>query len=288
LDPRPKFLHYKPQIALITGIAWDHINVFKTEEIYIDQFRQFLEVIEHGGDLVSCNTDELLKQVIAKGPYKIHKTEYGIPEFMVKDGIAYLLRNGNKIPLGIFGNHNLVNLNGAMTVCRKLGIEEEQFIEAIRTFTGAGKRLELLGENENTSVFKDFAHAPSKVRASVDAVKQRNPERDLVAILELHTYSSLSKHFLPHYREHKSLESADMPVVYFSQHAIKLKKLPPIEKEDIEAAFQIPGLRVFTDSDQLRDFILNQGWHNKNLLMMSSGNFGGIDLNEITEGICNK
>lgn len=288
LDLRPKFLHYKPTIALISGIAWDHINVFPTWEGYKKQFELLIGDIEKSGSLVFCNDDPVLQDVVeicktsSKTPKNVHP--YSTPAFLVKDGTTFLNPSGEKeIPLCIFGKHNLMNLEGARLVCEQLGISKNQFLQAIQSFKGAARRLEKIAANKTTAIFKDFAHAPSKLKATVEAVKSQYPVRKLIAVMELHTYSSLSKHFLSHYRD--SLKPADVPVVFFSRHALELKKLPEIKAEDIREGFGQENLHVFSEAVELEQFLNKLNYEQSNLLMMSSGNFGGLDLAKLADFI---
>lgn len=288
LDSRPKFLHYKPHIALISGIAWDHINVFPTWEGYKKQFELLIGDIRSEGSLVYCNDDEVLAEVVqtarTTNVIPARAISYGLPQYEVSDGVTYLDTGKGKMqPLKVFGKHNLMNLEGAGRVCEELGISGSHFYRAIASFSGSARRLELIGEKINTAVFKDFAHAPSKLRATVSAVKEQYPDRRLLAVMELHTYSSLSKHFLEHYRH--TLNPADIPVVFFSRHAIDLKGLPPIDEDDVKEGFANPGLEVFTDPSKLEAFLRSLDFSNTNVLMMSSGNFGGIDLLLLAEYI---
>jgi UDP-N-acetylmuramate: L-alanyl-gamma-D-glutamyl-meso-diaminopimelate ligase len=291
LDPRPKFLHYKPDIALISGIAWDHINVFPTWAGYIKQFELLIGDVGESGSLVYCENDPELSSVVKNCeeagilPAKVYP--YNTPGFTIENGVTFLAGpDRSRIPLQVFGGHNLLNLEGARLVCRQLGIGDKQFFEAIRSFSGAANRLEKIAESNGTVVFKDFAHAPSKLRATVEAVKSQYPERKLIAVMELHTYSSLSKHFLSNYRN--SLKPADVPVVFFSRHALELKRLPVISADDVKQGFGQDNLNVFTGADALEDFLKHQDYAGSILLLMSSGNFGGIDLSTITSGIPDK
>lgn len=284
LDPRPKFLHYKPHIALISGIAWDHINVFPTWEGYTAQFTLLIRDIIKDGSLVYCSDDEVLKKVVESSceneACPQHVISYNLPAHIVENGTTNLLtEQGQKLPLHIFGRHNLLNLEGARLVCQRLGIDGGTFTEAISTFKGSARRLELMDSNETTAMYKDFAHAPSKLKATVEAVKSQYPGRKLVAVMELHTYSSLSKSFLSHYAG--CLQSADVPVVFFSKHALELKKLPEISADDVKHGFSQENLNVFTDAAELEHFLSKQDYKNKNLLMMSSGNFGGLELENL-------
>ena len=283
LDPRPKFHLYNPHIALISGIAWDHINVFPTFQNYLEQFAIFIDKIEKDGTLVYYHDDIELQKLASESAREIKKISYSIPDYKVVDDSAVMDFQGEKYPMKVFGDHNLANLEGTAIICRELGIQRQKVLSSMTRFEGAAKRLELVREKENSSVFTDFAHAPSKLYATINAVKKQYPERKLLACMELHTYSSLSQEFLSHYKG--TMDSADLPVVYFNPHAIKLKKLDPITRVDILKAFQNENLEVFDDSNELKAFLLQQNWKNTNLLMMSSGNYDGIDLQELADTI---
>ncbi len=279
IDRRPKFHLYQPNIALISGIAWDHINVFPTFEIYLEQFEKFIDLIEPNGCLIYCDQDEHLRKLASKKREKITQTAYGIPENITVNGITSLLDNGKKIELKIFGDHNLMNLNGARLVCEQIGISKDQFYAAIKTFTGAAKRLELVTSTNDFSFYKDFAHSPSKLKATLNAVKTQFPNRTLVACMELHTFSSLDEKFLMEYAG--CMDGADVGIVYFNPHTIAHKKLKPITIEQVHAAFANKKLLVMTESKQVLDYIKAQEWKLKNLLMMSSGNFDGVDFSKL-------
>ena len=283
IDRRPKFHLYKPNIALLSGIAWDHVNVFPTFENYVEQFTMFVDLIRKDGKLIYCIDDPEVKKVAEESDNDITLLPYSVPTHTIEDGVTYLLTDAGKIPLKIFGDHNLVNLNGARLVCGSLGVDDQDFYRAIQSFKGASKRLELLASNDTTSVFKDFAHSPSKVKATVNAVKAQFEERKLVACLELHTFSSLSLKFLEEYR--KSMKSADTAVVYFNPKTIKHKKLPPLTKKQVKKAFGRKDLEIFKKSKDLESYLLDSNWKRKNLLMMSSGSFDGIELNELANKI---
>jgi UDP-N-acetylmuramate: L-alanyl-gamma-D-glutamyl-meso-diaminopimelate ligase len=283
IDRRPKFHLYKPDIALISGIAWDHINVFPIFEIYIEQFTEFARQITQNGTLIYCDADENVRTIGENVRNDIEALSYSTPEHVIEAGTTNILFDVKKIPLKVFGEHNLMNMEGARLVCNELGIPDLQFYEAIQTFKGASKRLELVAQNEYTSVFKDFAHSPSKLVATTKAVKKQFPERKLVACIELHTFSSLSENFLNHYRG--CLDNADIAKIFFSPHALHLKKLPSISKEQVKEAFGNPDAEVYTDSKTLLNDLLLINWKNKNLLMMSSGNFEGIDIDDLGKKI---
>ncbi|HNY03277.1 MAG TPA: Mur ligase family protein, partial [Bacteroidales bacterium] len=207
IDRRPKFHLYKPDIAILSGIAWDHINVFPTFDNYVDQFRIFIRQITPGGTLVYCDDDPELARICPAARGDIRIQPYGVMPHVIRDGVTWIRRAGDEVPLRIFGRHNLLNLNGALHVCRELGVDDSLFYEAIRTFGGASKRLEEIAREGQRVVYKDFAHAPSKVKATLQAVRDQYPGRTVIACLELHTYSSLSGEFLGHYQG--SLDPAD-------------------------------------------------------------------------------
>ena len=283
IDRRPKFHLYKPDVALLSGIAWDHINVFPTFENYIEQFSTFINLITIGGCLIWCTDDKELQKMCPDSRPDIRVLPYSLPETRVKNGITLINFNGSEIPLQVFGKHNLLNLNGARLVCRELGIPDEQFYSSIQSFKGASNRLEKIGGNKETIIFKDFAHSPSKLMATLKAVKEQYPEKKLIACMELHTFSSLSQEFLNHYKG--CMDEADRAIVYFNPHAIQLKKLPPITPLQVKEGFANEKLEVFTNAQLLRENLLKQNWHQKNLLMMSSGNFDGLDLKDLAKSI---
>lgn len=275
-DPRPKFHLYHPHIALISGISWDHINVFPDFDDYVRQFWEFAEMIEPGGSLVYNQEDELVRNIaINHSGYNI-RIPYDVPDYLVEKGTTFLQHNGKSYPLRIFGRHNLQNLAGAWKVCRECGINDNDFLSAIVSYEGAARRLERIASNAKTNVFRDFAHSPSKLKATVSAVKEQYPLMHLVACMELHTFSSLSAGFLEQYRD--CMKDADEAIVYFNPHTIEMKKLPPISMQNIKTAFAKEGLKVYTISNHLVDELCSSNWENKNLLLMSSGNFDGIDL----------
>ena len=285
IDRRPKFHLYMPNIALISGIAWDHINVFPTFVNYIDQFKIFIDLISEGGSLVYCEDDENVKKIAVESQKNIKKFGYTFPEHKIIDGTTIIKNDGKEIPISVFGKHNLANMNGARLVCNQLEVNDADFFEAIKSFSGASKRLELVKKNSKTALYKDFAHSPSKLTATIKAVKEQFPNSKLFACMELHTFSSLNKEFLEHY--HGCMEAADVAIVYFSPHTIELKKLPPISVEEVKSAFGGNNIKVYTNSNDLLSDLLKENWENKNLLMMSSGNFDGIDFKELANQIIN-
>ena len=281
IDRRPKFHLYHPHVAIVTGIEWDHINVFPTFEIYKDQFAQFVNLIEPGGRLIYCNDDPEVRDVAQKNARTdIVKQPYEVPPHEVVDGITYLTACG-RVPLRVFGRHNLLNMTAARYACNALGVSDQQFDEAIQTFGGASKRLELVKATTDSAVYKDFAHAPSKLRATIAAMKEQYPGRRLVACMELHTFSSLTAEFLKQYAG--TMDKADVPFVYYSQHALQLKKLPDLDPAQVRASFANDKVRVFTNSALMVEELRKMDWKGANLLMMSSGNFDGIDFNHLAD-----
>ena len=279
IDRRPKFHLYKPNIALLSGIAWDHVNVFPTFENYIEQFEIFTDSLINGGIMVYNEEDEYVKNVVENSTNHIQKYPYCTPEHTIENGVTYLETSLGKLPLEIFGKHNLQNLAGAKWICQHLGIDEDDFYEAISSFSGASKRLEKIAQNESTVIFKDFAHSPSKVEATTNAVKNQFKERTLLACLELHTYSSLNVNFLKEYLG--ALDAADVAVVFYSLHAVEIKKLEKVTKEQIANAFQRDDLVIYTDTTAFKEYLFSQNLKNTALLLMSSGNYGGINFDEV-------
>ncbi len=274
-DLRPKFHLYHPHTGVLSGIAWDHINVFPTFENYVEQFRKFAELIEPGGKLFYYEGDPWLRE-IATSQNHITATGYTAHPAVTIGRETFLLNGEKQVRLSIFGEHNLQNISAALAVCRSLGVADDLFYSAISSFTGAARRLELLAENAQTTVFRDFAHSPSKLEATTRAVKNHYPDRRLIACMELHTFSSLKKEFLSHYRH--TMDAADEAYVYFNPHTVEHKKLEPITPELVEEGFGKPGLKVTTDAEALFTELENKSWENSNLLLMSSGNFDGKDL----------
>ena len=278
LDTRPKFHVYMPDIGIISGIAWDHINVFPTFENYVQQFKIFAELIPQNGTLIYCKEDENCCK-IAEQITVNHLYGYTTPDYVIENHIYKILFKGEKIPLQIFGVHNLLNMSAARLACNSIGISDEDFYSAIQSFKGASKRLELVVENQTFALYKDFAHSPSKLKATINAVKEKFADRKLVACLELHTFSSLTAEFLTQYAH--TMDNADEAFVYFNPHTLAHKKLPPLDNETIYAAFKNKNIQIYQDSKKLTDKLTAMKWENKNLLMMSSGNFDGIDYNQL-------
>lgn len=283
LDRRPKFHVYQPDIALISGIAWDHVNVFPTFDNYLEQFRIFAEMVPENGSLIYCSEDENVVQAVGSARPEVSLLPYKTPDYQINDGVTSIDVSGKRMALKIFGHHNMQNLEGARLICESIGVDKEMFFNAIITFGGASKRLELVAANQTCSVFKDFAHSPSKLKATIQAVKEQFPERHLIACMELHTYSSLSIGFLQEYKH--TMDLADTAVIYFSNHALELKRLSLLSVDDVSKAFEKNDLLVFNDIEILEKFLLSQTWKNTNLLMMSSGNFESLNLKQLSENI---
>jgi UDP-N-acetylmuramate: L-alanyl-gamma-D-glutamyl-meso-diaminopimelate ligase len=281
IDRRPKFHLYQPNIALISGIAWDHINVFPTYENYLAQFEQFVALMKDGSILVYNEDDHAVKEIALASTKPTRKHSYTVPEHKIVNGVTYLETTEGAMPIEIFGKHNLSNLAGAKWICQHMGIDEDDFYEAIATFKGASKRLEKVAENRDTVIFKDFAHAPSKVTATTSAVALQYTEHKIIACLELHTYSSLTPKFLEAYKH--SLEPADVAVVFYSPQAVKNKNLNPISKEQIIKAFEYDNLIVMTEPAEFKTWLFKQSLANSVLLLMSSGNYGGLDFKELKD-----
>lgn len=279
IDRRPKFHLYKPNIALLSGIAWDHINVFPTYENYEEQFKIFVDSIVRGGSINYNEEDEAVKRIVEASENPIRKLPYHTPEYTVEDGETLLETPEGPMPIEVFGKHNLNNLAGAKWICQHMGIDEDDFYEAISTFKGASKRLEKIAETNNSVAYKDFAHSPSKVSATTKAVKEQYADRTLVACLELHTYSSLNAEFLKEYKS--ALDAADVAVVFYSPHAVEIKKLDAVTHQQIADAFERDDLIIYTNPDDFKNYLFSQNFDNKALLLMSSGNYGGLDFDEV-------
>ncbi len=283
LEKRPKFHFLFPHIAVLTGIAWDHINVFPSFDIYLEQFRIFLNKIEPGGVLIYNQTDTVLARLVEEHQAPLRKIGYGIPVHRIENGITVVTLEEQTGALKVFGEHNLLNLHAAFLVTKELGVETADFLKGMASFSGAAKRLELLAGNERVNIYRDFAHAPSKVKATMQAVKMQFPERQLIAILELHTYSSLNEQFLSEYSG--SLDPADKAVVFYSKHALELKRLPPLPESTVKAGFGKPGLVIIQDKEELLAWLMLQSYKNVNLLLMSSGNYDGLDATALSARI---
>lgn len=283
IDRRPKFHWYKPQLALLSGIAWDHINVFPSFEFYLDQFRIFISQLETGQSLVYNEEDPHLRQLVADVDSSINCIPYGLPTYEIADGLSQIIYKTKKYPLSVFGKHNLMNIKGAQLLCKELGIAGDQFYTSMGSFKGTDNRLELILKKESGVLYKDFAHAPSKVKATTEAMREQYPDSHLIACLELHTFSSLNKSFLHEYKG--SLDLCDQAFVYFNPHALKMKAMDELDAADIKEAFDNEQLMVFSDSRKLRKALMDKKTDKKAILMMSSGNFDGLDMNDLADSL---
>ncbi|WP_316737597.1 UDP-N-acetylmuramate--L-alanine ligase [Pedobacter aquatilis] len=281
IDRRPKFHLYKANVAVISGIAWDHINVFPTYADYTSQFDKFINTIEAGGSLIYCKADKDLNDIVEQSTANVKKISYAIPEHEIVNGVTHLLPE--QTALKVFGDHNLMNLNAAKLVCKELNINENDFNKAISSFTGAAKRLEIISADDLTNVYKDFAHSPSKLKATIEAVKSQFTNRKLVACIELHTFSSLNKDFLKEYAG--SMDKADDAIVFIDLKSFEQKRMEPFSENDVQEAFVNPNLKFFNDASKLKAYLLGLNYKNANLLMMSSGNYAGFDLPELSASL---
>ena len=283
IDRRPKFHWYQPNIALLSGIAWDHINVFPTFQNYTEQFQIFVDTMSNGSTLVYNEEDAELKKIALEATKPTRKHAYKTPDFSIEDGVTFLETPEGPMPLEVFGKHNLQNLAGAKWICQHMGVDEEDFYEAIASFKGASKRLEKITATPKAVVYKDYAHSPSKVQATTQAVKAQYANRNLIACLELHTYSSLNAEFLAEYKA--ALDKADEAIVFYSPKAVQIKQLEEIDEQQIFEAFGRNDLKVFTNAVAFQDFLKAKHFNNDVLLLMSSGNYGGLDFNEVKKWV---
>ncbi|MFL5772987.1 MAG: UDP-N-acetylmuramate--L-alanine ligase, partial [Flavisolibacter sp.] len=284
IEKRPKFHFLFPHIAVITGIAWDHINVFPTFENYLEQFRIFIDKIEKHGHLIYNDTDRVLKELVEKhGRKDIEYLPYNVPPHSIEKGITRVTISEHETELKVFGDHNLLNLNAAWMVCRQLGVSAKSFTTAIASFTGAAKRLEFLAGNDSMVFYRDFAHAPSKVKATIEAVKNQFPDKKFIAALELHTYSSLNEAFMKEYKG--AMDPADDAAVFYSKHALEIKRMPELPKEIVQNGFEKKGLKVFNDRSELEQWLNENNYANSVTVFMSSGNYDGLDTEAFAKRI---
>lgn len=275
LDNSAKMLHYNANISVVTGIAWDHVNIYKTYDEYKNIFHEYLIKQQNGSICYFDQTDEDLLRLVINNEYKTERVGYQALQVDKKGNVLF---QDESYPIKIFGNHNLKNLSAAMLVCKELGIDSTSFLEQIGDFKGAAKRLELLAETKKFTVYKDFAHAPSKAEATCKAIRSKYPDAYVKGILELHTFSSLSIEFIEHYKG--TLDSLDEVLVYFDPHALAIKKLPPLQLEELERIFKHKNLSIANEATEVSAFFANtQIDKTEILLIMSSGNLGGIDIN---------
>ena len=280
IDRRPKFHLYKAHIGVISGVAWDHINVFPTFEEYKEQFSLFIDTIQEDGTLIYCEEDSALVSIVEgyDNHNKIKFLPYKALNAEIKNGDTYLeIGEGKKLKINVFGHHNLMNLNAAKLICNELGVRDDDFFQSISSFKGANRRLEKIAENSETIVYRDFAHSPSKLKATIEAVKNQYIDRALVACMELHTYSSVNKSFLSEYKD--SMDGADIKVVFVDESNLLKKKVEPISEQDIKKAFNDENIIFFNNLIELERYLSDIYIEScYNVLLMSSGNFAGIDL----------
>ena len=276
IDNSPKFHKYNSNIAVITGIAWDHINVFPSFENYISQFEKFIETITDGGVLVFNELDKLVLDLVNKSEKTIRKIGYGKPDFEIVDGVTYVKTSEGDVPLKVFGDHNLSNLSAAKQICALMGVFDDEFFAAIASFKGASKRLETIYRDNNKIIIKDFAHSPSKLKATIDAVKNQFSNKNIIAVYELHTYSSFNQKFIKEYLN--SMSSADKKIVYYDDEVLKKRSEFKINEKIIKDSFGSDDLIVISKKSKLEQSISKINLYNTVLLMMSSGNFSSIDM----------
>jgi UDP-N-acetylmuramate: L-alanyl-gamma-D-glutamyl-meso-diaminopimelate ligase len=286
IDLRPKFHLYHPHIALLTGIAWDHINVFPTFDDYYEQFKIFSQLIEAKGSLVYFDGDKLLQKIASESRADIKTIGYNAPYFEIKNETTVIKTGSDQYPIEVFGLHNLQNIEGAHEVCRLLGINDRDFYTAIGSFKGAGKRLQKLSESDTSVVYLDFAHSPSKLKATIEAVRQFHGDKKIIACMELHTFSSLKKEFLPEYEN--CMDAADVAFVYFNPSVVEHKRLEPISKIDVASGFASDNVTVFDVSETMIQRLMNMTLDNSVVLLMSSGNFHGVDMQQLADQLMKK
>ncbi len=283
LHRESKFMYYKPHVALISGVAWDHVNVFPDYDEYVKQFEKFAYSMEEWGFLTWFEGDEELKKIFNTYDAKVRTRAYHTHPNILKGNTTYLQTDAGEIPLKVFGEHNLQNISGAKNICNELSVSDGDFYRAISSFEGAANRLQFIGRNEQTVIYKDFAHSPSKLKATVHAMKHQFSAEELVAVMELHTFSSLNKDFLEQYEG--AMNEADIPVVFYDRETFAHKKMPVLEESFVKNAFGDERLNIFTDRNSLQEFLLQQDWNRKNLLLMTSGNYAGMNVEEISREI---
>jgi len=276
IHPQPKIMYYQPDITCISGIAWDHINVFPTEADYIQQFKNYIESLSPACQLIYYGDDVVLKSLIEQSTKNIEAIVYSTPAFTIKQGQFEIEVNNQVIKLSFFGTHNLQNMACARLLCLEMGVSEVDFYKHIRHFKGAARRLQLLKSGDNWAAYNDFAHAPSKVKASVNAVAELWENRKLTALLELHTYSSLNATFIKGYTN--TLQAADEALIYFNAHTLSIKRLPDLSVEAVEKVFNHPNLKVFTQKEDLEQHLQQMDFEDRSLLVMTSGNLSGVDV----------
>lgn len=283
IDNSPKFHKYNSNIALITGIAWDHINVFPSLENYITQFEKFIETVSDGGVIVFNNNDDIVRDLINNSTKPIRKIQYNQVDHEIIDGITYINTSEGNIPLKVYGNHNLSNLCAAKQICALLGVFDDEFYSAIANFKGASNRLETIFRDKNKIIIKDFAHSPSKLKATIDAVKNQFSNKNIIAVYELHTLSSFNNEFIKQYLS--TMNNADIKIVYFDSEVLQKRSVNNIDVDSIKNYFGSNDLTVVYNKSLLFNKILNQDFQNSVLLLMSSGNFSSMNIKSLIENI---
>ena len=279
IDLKPKFMHYDPDVLVVSGVSWDHINVFPTKSSYESAFSKLLNhVIEKNGKIFYYTHDLFLQKSLSA--YNQLSQSYDSPRYIIKKGQFILVHKNENIPLNIFGKHNMENMEAARQVCQEIGVCESDFYKSIKNFKGASRRLNLIKEIENHSaVYYDFAHSPSKVFATVNAVKELYPDRFLIGCLELHTYSSLNVDFIPNYLN--TLNNCSESWLYFDEQELQRKGFAKLDRKFLLRAFNHPNMTIINNKKLLRQKINQIELDNTNLLLMSSGNFSGLDIKSI-------
>ncbi len=283
IDRTPKFHRYNPHMTLLSGISWDHMDAFRTFENYKKQFRKFLRIATGGGKVFYFDDDPVLGDVVDKSHWSLLKIPYGEHPHRVEGKQFFLETKESSVPLRIFGRHNMQNISGALCLCKDLGISDQQFYKAIQSFIGPEKRQQLLANGNNKAVYLDYAHAPTSVEATINAFRETYQKHSLVTCLELHTYSSLNKEYLPLYKG--SLEKADRAFVYYNPKVLRSKRLPAIEPEELKDYFGKEDLNIYTDAGQMEEDLKNLGENTCVLLLMTSGNFSGLDLHHLAQEV---
>lgn len=285
IDKRPKFMLFYPDIALITGIAWEHMNAYRSQEEYINQFRELIESMPQSGTLIYNSENPHLNRLLQETNNQVHTVSYTTPPYTVKEGTSYLETSNGEVPVQLIGRYNMENAEAARQVCKQIGIPDIAFYEAIPSFKGVPGRLEMVKATDASAVFIDYAHAPAKVKAVIEAVKEHFPERNLIACLELHTFTSLNVRYLKQYRH--TMDQADFPLIYFNPGKIKEKRLPQLPHEEIKKVFGTDA-KIFTSRRSLERWLLKGLWNKTNLLLMSSGSFSGMNMNKLADKITEK
>ena len=283
IDKSPKFHKYNSNIAVITGIAWDHINVFPSFENYVSQFEKFIESITDGGVLVFNSNDDLVTKIVNSSTKSIRKIQYSTVDHELINGTTYIKTSEGNIPLEVFGDHNLSNLCAAKQICSLLGVFDDEFYAAIANFKGASNRLETIYRDNFKIIIKDFAHSPSKLKASIDAVKKQFLNKNIIAVYELHTFSSFSKDFINEY--YGTLSNADIKIIYYDKDVSGKRSEIEIDDKIIKVAFGSNDLKVISSKNILVKNILDNSFNNSVLLLMSSGNFSSLNVNSLIENI---